>query len=161
MKLRNLLLYLIITLASTAYSAESLKAYCALNGGRLLDQWTCPASGKVRTGSYCVLKNDQEQDLVFNGCTGIDGSYGDLFFKACTLHDFCYHHEPVTSGKSKEECDSKFLKDSLATCNTQGDGRKRCKAMAYSFYLAVKAGGSKSWNCSKIPAQHPTLLEEL
>lgn len=161
MRLRNSLFCLILTLSPFAHSSESLKAYCNLNDGQLIDQWTCPSSNEVRKESFCVLKNEQNQELVFNGCTGIKGSYGDLFFKACTLHDFCYHHEPSTSGKSKQQCDNKFLKDTLATCEELSDGKKRCKAMAYSFYLAVRAAGSKSWNCSKLPAQYPTLIEEL
>lgn len=152
-----------------------LKNYCDQNGGTLSEQWTCPTSQESRTGLFCTLKNDQGKELVTNGCTGAKGEYGDIFFPACVIHDFCYHHEPNTSQKSKEFCDRQLLRDFRKICEnypeeeiqfegvsaSTGITKERCEGTAVLFYLAVKLGGKKSWSCSKEDALYPSTFMEL
>ena len=135
--------------------------YCHQIGGKVLDQWTCPNSKRVRTGPYCEITNTSGQQLHFNGCTGAQGSeYGEIFLKACILHDFCYHYESTSNGKQKEDCDDKLLEDMYRTCEMKKDTNS-CYITARLFYWAVKVGGNRSWSCSNTKADYPKVLEDL
>ncbi len=135
--------------------------YCHQIGGKVLNQWTCPNSKRVRTGPYCEITNTSGQQLHFNGCTGAQGSeYGEIFLKACILHDFCYHHESSSNGQQKEDCDDKLLDDMFRTCEMKKDTNS-CYITARLFYWAVKVGGNRSWSCSNTKADYPKNLEDL
>lgn len=137
---------------------QVLKEYCAAGGGQMVNQLTCPASKKVRKEPFCIVKNEQQQKLFFNGCTGTNGKWGTMFFSACVLHDFCYHSEPGFSGQNKKDCDKQFLSNLRKIC--ESNTSKTCRSMALSFYQAVKLGGS-SWECSKNNFSHPKSFEDL
>jgi hypothetical protein len=44
--------------------------------------------------------------------------YATLFWPAGQMHDYCYHHEPVTYGNSRSDCDDEFLGNMRGICNT-------------------------------------------
>ncbi len=152
--------YLFISLTNYVLASEKdlLQITCEQESGQLMNQWQCPHSGEIRKGQFCVVKNQNGQNLVFNGCTGSFSDMGDFFFPACVQHDFCYHNEPGHSGKSKKQCDEQFLKNMRTLCDTQGFNSKLCHGQAWSFYKAVSHFGDASWNCSKEKAEYPIVV---
>lgn len=139
--------------------ADILRDYCDKVGGIMLSQWTCPNSKQLRHETFCKQINSENKELVFNGCTVAAGRYSEIFFKACLLHDLCYHNEPNVSGKSKTDCDTVFLNNMNKICDTQSSFG--CYSTAKAFHSAVSVGGSNSWNCSKSDAEYPKRLEDL
>lgn len=137
-----LLLFLSFSVAASDLLQEKCSAFDEQKA-EIVRTINCPQSGEVREGRYCSFKK-AEKLVFFNGCTGISGEYADFFFESCFDHDLCYHHEPSFSGKTKEDCDNAFYADMKLKC---GDD-KSCKVRAYTFYLAVKSFGEKSWECS-------------
>src|SRR4051812_6621247 len=103
---------MLINFVSSAHAGNlaQLQEFCAKNNGELLQSWTCPNSGKIRTDSFCKLKTALGEQFT-NGCTGTFGGVGKQFFGACVVHDFCYHNEPAVSGRSKAACDKRFLEN--------------------------------------------------
>jgi hypothetical protein len=111
---------------------------------------------------HVLDQDNQGQDMFFNGCTGADKiPYGKIFFKACVLHDFCYHHEPISNGFSKEYCDHKFLRDMKTICDSKENDSFSCYSFADLFYGAVRSAGIISWGCSNTKANYPKDLMEL
>ena len=153
--MRNILiLSLTLILSNASINANSLKDSCLKDGGQMVNSLTCPTSGKVRTGQFCVV----EEDLFYNGCNFSQISeFGNVFFPACRLHDHCYHHEPASSGLSKKQCDKRFLSNMNKICEGRKD-EKRCKSRASLFYRAVRFFGKKSWKCSNVDANYPVYL---
>lgn len=141
------------TLYSYADDDIALRQSCLRDGGKMVDQVICPTSGKVRKGHFCVVKDK----MFYNGCTSSIGDYGTIFFQACKLHDYCYHHEPATSGLEKEECDRRFYENMLKICQNKFEFFS-CETYAYGFYQAVSNFGSGSWSCSNVEANYPQNL---
>lgn len=154
-----------MTLASVVLAqADLLGPFCWNGGGKIIDSWTCPNSKRVRSGRMCELTNKQGQKLVFNGCSAPSNPYNDFFFKACLLHDLCYHHEPVSNKKAKEQCDSEFLYNMQTLCVSTNmlDEGYWCFFAAQTYYKAVSVGGGLvAWECSKEYADYPQRLDDL
>ena len=120
-----------------------LVSSCIVDGGRIVSSLTCPTSGRERDGYFCKLDDGR----FYNGCTASVAGYGETFFEACKTHDHCYHHEPISTGRSKEECDDQLYIDMLSICEST-DESFTCELMAAAFYQAVDKFGDNSWQCS-------------
>jgi hypothetical protein len=135
--------------------------YCQKHRGRLMQGWTCPHSQKVRDDeTFCELTDPAGNKQIVNGCTGTVARIGSRFFKACILHDMCYHNEPAVSGMGKADCDFKFLSDMKKLCE-RSDSKIDCDVQIETLYNAVVVGGDSSWNCSKAKVAYPTSLDQL
>lgn len=161
--MKNLLVSLTLTLGvtSTAFADPQLIQYCTQTGGEVVQQWTCPATGAVRNGETCKQKNAQGQVMYFNGCSAPEGKYKNLFFKACIIHDLCYHHEPQTNGKSKIDCDNQFLADMKRICKVTNPFSLECGVVAQTFYSAVANAGDSAFTCSKENVNYPSGMDQL
>lgn len=156
-----LIVILFTSLVSTSFADKQLTDYCKLTGGQIISSWTCPVTGYQKTGDTCKQTNSAGQSLYFNGCSAPDSKYKNLFFKACIIHDFCYHHEPQTTGKSKKNCDDQFLENMKKICKTSKPLSLDCGFAAQAFYLAVDQGGDKSFMCSKEKVPYPQNMDQL
>ncbi|MBT4760275.1 MAG: hypothetical protein HOO06_01140 [Bdellovibrionaceae bacterium] len=133
-------------------SDDFLQFSCDKNAGELVSELVCPNSGEKRKGSFCIVENS-----FYNGCTASVTGYGELFFDSCVLHDHCYHHEPASNGKSKNDCDIAFYENLKQVCKTTF-WKKACDKVAKSSYKALKAFGESSWSCSNTQSQYSTEL---
>lgn len=154
-------LSLILSVSSVAFADQQLVDYCLQTGGEVVQQWTCPATGSIRTGEACKQTNSLGQVMYFNGCSAPEGKYKTLFFRACIIHDLCYHHEPTTNNKSKSNCDDQFLANMKKICKTTGILNFECGLVAQTFYTAVVKGGDVAFSCSKENVQYPTDMDRL
>ena len=84
--------------------------------------------------------------------------FQDYFYPSCEQHDYCYRHGAATYGKTKNVCDSEFLKDMQAQCKPHdftsllvlaGDHLLECGAVAVEFYLAVQKYGADRYQSAK------------
>lgn len=151
--------------AQARHHNQYLQDYCEKIGGEFISTFTCPETGKVREEEFCRFENKDRQDLFFNGCNSDNqDGYRIYFFKACLVHDFCYHNEPRVSGKTREQCDKDFKQNMLQICKedkANGDKHFMCKTMAKMYYRAVRLGGDESWRCMKNSARYPTTRKDL
>ena len=108
---------------------------------------SCPSRKGFFWGNYCVVKNKKNQMAYFNGCTGATGKHSSLFFDACIDHDFCYHHEPVSNGVTKKQCDDRLFDDLKSICSENSE-LKNCLKTAKVFYFLVSKFGKSSYSCS-------------
>lgn len=154
-------LSLVLSVSSVAFADQQLVDYCLQTGGEVVQQWTCPATGNIRTGEVCKQSNSLGQVMYFNGCSAPEGKYKTLFFRACIIHDLCYHHEPTTNNKSKLNCDDQFLANMKKICKTTGVLNFECGLVAQTFYAAVVKGGDAAFSCSKENVQYPTDMDQL
>lgn len=138
-----------------------LEKYCKIINGTIFSKWNCPHSPEKKVGWYCKVKNEQKQDLIFNGCSRVTGKYADLFFKACVHHDFCYHSDDKFSGKDKNACDLQLLADANQICRQHNGNKILCYSGAYLFYKAVQLEGSQAWSCSKTKAKYSLILSKI
>lgn len=148
-------------LVSTAFADQQLTEYCTQTGGELVPEWTCPATGNIKMGEACKQKNAEGQVMYFNGCSAPEGKYKTLFFKACIIHDLCYHHEPTTSNKSKLDCDNQFLTNMKKICKATNPFSLECGIVAQTFYAAVDNAGNAAFTCSKENVQYPADMDQL
>lgn len=157
-----LALFVAITAVTAAALADQqLVNYCVKTGGEVVQQWTCPATGSIKSGEACKQTNSQGQVMYFNGCSAPEGKYKTLFFKACIIHDLCYHHEPATNNKSKADCDNQFFTNMKKICKTTGVLNIECGLAAQTFYTAVVKGGDTAFSCSKENVQYPQDMDQL
>lgn len=151
--------------AQARHHNQYLQNYCEKNGGKFISQLTCEESGRVRKEEFCHYQNADQQSLYFNGCNSDNqDGYRIYFFKACLIHDFCYHNEPRVSGKTRKDCDKEFKENMLDICKTDArNGNKHfmCKTMANAYYRAVRLGGEESWRCMKSSFRYPTNMDDL
>ena len=161
--MKNLLvsLTLILSFTSQAYADKQLTDYCVGTGGTVVPEWTCPATGDLKVGEACKQTNSAGQVMYFNGCSAPEGKYKTLFFKACIIHDLCYHHEPQTTGKSKLNCDDQFLVDMKKICKTTNPMSFECGIVAQTFYAAVVNAGESAFMCSKENVPYPPSMDQL
>jgi hypothetical protein len=153
-----ILLFPLSCLGSTLHQIQ-LRSFCASKKGELRNEWRCPQTPeRIRQGQFCFFKDEKDQLLVTNGCTGASktGEYGALFINACIEHDLCYHHEPIESGLDKIDCDQQFYSRLKTVCRKVDS--KRCLAVAKAFYEAVENKGESSWRCSKEPGQYKGII---
>lgn len=85
------------------------------------------------------------------------GSYPRLFYNAGRRHDYCYHHNPVTYGRSKVTCDKGFLGDARSACEnkfgTLNPERLVCKLAGYTAYaglLTTMALSGNAWGKTNV-----------
>jgi hypothetical protein len=143
-------------------STDQLTDYCASRGGKIISKWKCPADGTVRVTPQCRLSSGRGKVFVFDGCSGGGDRYGEIFFKACVLHDLCYHNEPRAHGLRRADCDMKLYQNAMEICETIAEEeRGSCQGAAQSFYAAVRVFGRRPWQCSNDSAPYPTTLSEL
>ncbi len=86
--------------------------------------------------------------------------YADVFYDACTEHDYCYRHGARTYGVERAECDAAFLADMLLLCPEKSDGafakaleflddsvksRRVCLAVAEDYHRAVQRYGGEGF----------------
>ncbi|AZZ38180.1 hypothetical protein CIK05_15685 [Bdellovibrio sp. qaytius] len=161
--MKNLLVSLtfIFGVTSTAFADQQLTDYCLQTGGEIVSQWTCPANGALHSGETCKQTNTSGQVMYFNGCSAPEGKYKTLFFKACIIHDLCYHHEPQTNGKSKTDCDDQFLANMKQTCKVTNPFNLECGIVAQTFYAAVNTAGDSAFACSKENVKYPSSMDRL
>lgn len=144
---------------------KQLEFFCTQQKGKVINEWTCPATKVIRKdGPFCVLSDQQGRIQVTNGCTGTYGLAPE-FFRACVMHDMCYHNHGVMNGGTKEACDEKFIRDMYETCDSYiGDSAVlavTCYAIAHkAFYGAVHFFGRNSWNCAAENVEYPQSLRE-
>lgn len=148
---------LLLTVTANAAPSE-LAYYCKSIGGQIQNAWTCSNSGLPRTGETCVQKNTRGQTLRFNGCSAPNNAFNSIFFKACIVHDLCYHSEPGYSGKSKAHCDQEFKNNMTAIC-AANNYDIMCDLAANTYYKSVVVGGHIAWWCEKGNAQYPRIDE--
>ena len=167
LNMKNILVSLMVTFCVTlsVFADQQLAQYCVQTGGEVVKEWTCPATGTLRIGATCKQKNALGQVMFFNGCSAPGGKYKTFFFKACIIHDLCYHHEPQTNGKSKADCDKQFLTDMKSICNTTNSFNLElsleCGIAAQTFYLAVAKAGDSAFTCSKENVNYPIEMDQL
>ena len=148
------------TVFAADVETQLLMSLCNLQGGQIVQNWTCPNSGKVRSGAFCVVKNQQGQEQVYNGCSHSIGDGGTKFFPACVLHDLCYHNEPQVNHRSKDQCDQMFYENMKSICAKEKDSGS-CRTLAWTFYQAVAGFGSSSWSCAKNAVPYTDSMEQL
>jgi len=153
------ILLAVFIFSSLSNAQTLLEQTCREDGGELVNQIRCSNSKKTRQGQFCQLHDKvNKTKMFFNGCTSSVPGFDDLFFKACYYHDHCYHHEPVTSGMSKRDCDQQLKTQLYDVCESIGTSMKRgytCDYVVNVTYYAVKFGGESSWQCSKTKADYP------
>jgi hypothetical protein len=161
--MKNLLvgLTLIIGVTSSALADQQLVQYCIQTGGEIVQEWTCPATGNIKTGESCKQISADGKSMYFNGCSAPEGKYKTLFFKACIVHDLCYHHEPTTHNKQKADCDNDFLGNMKKICKTTMPFSLECGIVAQSFYAAVDNAGEPAFTCSKENVNYPPGMDQL
>lgn len=156
---------LAMPLAQAKHHNQYLQDYCEKIGGEFIAEFTCPETGKVRKEEFCRFTTVDQQSLYFNGCNSDNqDGYRIYFFKACLVHDSCYHNEPKVSGKSRAECDEDFKNDMLKICKQderKGNKHFMCKSMARMYYSAVRLKGEESWRCMKNSVRYPTSMEQI
>lgn len=138
-----------------AIPSDLLVQKCNEMNGELVNKWTCPASGRRRSGDMCHALDENNVSMYFDGCSGSFDNYGDVFFNACVTHDLCYHHEPASNGLTKIECDNQFYYNMENICKMTRAGDQPCLKAAQAFYSAVAIFGGTSWMCSKEKANYP------
>ncbi|MBT4762172.1 MAG: hypothetical protein HOO06_10780 [Bdellovibrionaceae bacterium] len=154
MKNLQFVLLTVILLFNTSLFARSalLEQACADDGGDIVNKIICPSTEATKNGKFCVSGN-----MFYDGCSASVPGYEDFFFNSCVLHDFCYHHEPSTNGKSKIDCDKEFLANLNFQCSKHKSPFK-CRLTARTFYQAVARFGESSWQCSDVVADYPDKL---
>lgn len=154
-------LSLIMSVSSVSLADQQLVNYCLQTGGEVVQEWTCPVTGSLKVGESCRQNNGHGQVMYFNGCSAPEGRYKTLFFKACVIHDLCYHHEPTTNNKSKVDCDTQFLADMKKICKATNPFSLECGIVAQTFYAAVANAGDAAFNCSKENVPYPVDMDKL
>ena len=79
------------------------------------------------------------------------------FWPAGVNHDYCYHHNPSTYGKSQYDCDMEFYADMKAICSVQEtpEDRDGCRANAVVSTLAVRVAGKPFYEAMDTLTQYP------
>lgn len=144
---------LLFSFTAFADSSGLLKSYCKEFNGKVQKSYTCPKSKLKLNFGFCVFENEQGIEQFFDGCTGPDGGHTDLFYPHCIRHDLCYHHEPVTNGLSRKDCDREFRDNLLDSCHRSKDVRK-CQRWAKVMYGALRVFGNIAFNCAKYEASY-------
>ena len=147
------LLPLFLFLMLSSLNASELEKYCYQYGGEVVSSYTCPKSKLKLPFDFCVYKNKEGITQFFDGCTGPKNEFTKYFYPHCIAHDLCYHHEPVSSGLSQKDCDTKFKKGMLQECEGVKNSKK-CKTWAKTMYSAVRALGKLAFHCADYKADY-------
>ncbi len=128
---------------------EFIEEYCSEFGGEIVTKYKCPKSKLTIPFTFCVIDREDKLPLFFDGCTGPAGGFSSLFYPSCIKHDFCYHKEPSTNGKTQKDCDQEFKKNLLDDCKKTED-QKKCNRWAKTLFMAVRGFGKLAYNCADI-----------
>eukprot|EP00887_Chlorella_sp_A99_P001322 scaffold14.g1322.t1 len=84
--------------------------------------------------------------------------YNSLFWPAGMFHDWCCHHNPITYGKSKADCDAGLYETAMSVCaggvdrwfnQAHNGGPSRdpatCHLVAFLYYLGVATRLPTDW----------------
>lgn len=143
------LLPFILIFSLSTFASTQLENYCDQYKGEVVQSYKCPKSGLTIPFDFCVIKRESKVDLFFDGCTGPTGGHSALFYPYCIAHDFCYHQEPATSGKTQKMCDMELREGLLKACQ-KATNIKKCKNWAKTMYRAVRMFGALAYNCADI-----------
>lgn len=152
----RLILGLLVLSPLSSFGEDLLQKHCNEMGGTVVNSFQCPKSKLTLKWNFCLLQNHKGEELFFDGCTGPSGGHTELFYTACIKHDFCYHHEPLTSGLGRKACDEEFLKNTLDACPAAPEPEK-CRQWARAMYKALRGFGEVAFNCSKSKAEYKDL----
>jgi hypothetical protein len=120
--------------------AESQQQFGLIDGRDKADTRYLGAS---YTGGVCVHRDRQGRIYWNDGPSAPDwlgDKYRRIFWDAGVNHDNCYHHNPATYARGRQQCDDAFLVDMAALCAAH-DPSGTCGAMATHFYEAVRLCG--------------------
>ena len=152
-----LLLPLFLLISFTSFSApqkkELLERYCEQLGGKVVNKFKCPKSKLTIPLYFCVYKTAEKKRMFFDGCTGPSGGHMSLFFPQCIKHDYCYHHEPISNGRTQKECDEEMRDGMLDLCEKAKDPKK-CRRWALNMYVAVRSFGKIAYECANYEADY-------
>ena len=148
--LKKWLSFLIIFTSIQVFSEEPIVSFCKEKKGEVFGGLIpCANNGRVENGLFCIFSREP---LVYaNGCNleQVGFGYHKTFLKACVAHDLCYHNEPQTTGLSRKACDQNFYSYMLSICKTRKKvNLSACESAAWSYYNAVRAGGSRAYKCA-------------
>lgn len=142
------LLFLFVFSAQARVKQDKLLVeYCDALGGKVVNSYKCPKSKLRIPFQFCVYKNQQGEKQFFDGCTGPSGGNAELFYPHCIKHDLCYHHEPMTNGKTQKTCDRELRDGMLSSCS-QSKNPGKCEFWAKTMFKAVRAFGALAYNCA-------------
>ncbi len=147
---------LLLTFFSSLVNASSIKQLCGQMNGTFYEKYTCPKSKLRLRVDTCEVKNDREEVLFFNGCSGPAGGFKDIFTQPCINHDHCYHHEPATTGYTQKDCDIKLRDEMLMACSQlpPDQNHKKCEKWANIMYRALRIVGGIAFQCDNSYAHY-------
>ncbi|TNE99850.1 MAG: hypothetical protein EP326_07370 [Deltaproteobacteria bacterium] len=152
--MKKLILFLFFT--SLPVYGDQLVDFCIAVNGELHRSYRCPKSGLKLPVRTCEYFNSQGDLQFVNGCSGPTGGHREYFFKACVVHDLCYHHEPSTNGLERRDCDQLFLRTALEGCE-QAPNQKVCQNWAKLMYNSLRLIGGPAYHCADEPANYSSL----
>lgn len=132
---------------------DQLTEFCQAVDGEMHRSYRCPKSGLKLPVRTCEYLNNQDDLQFVNGCSGPTGGHTEYFFKACIVHDLCYHHEPSTNGLERKDCDQLFLNTALEGCEG-APNKKSCHFWAKLMYNSLRVIGGPAFHCSDEPANY-------
>lgn len=143
----KLITFILFFSINTFAGDELLKEYCNKLDGKVVSSYQCPKSKLTIPFEFCLFNNSHGVKQFFDGCTGPTGGNSSLFYPSCIKHDLCYHHEPISNGKSQKECDTELLADLITSCE-KSLKKKKCIRWAKLMFRAVRSFGKLAYNCA-------------
>ena len=126
---------------------------------------TFPSGKLITFSTYAILSIDQyltrRQNLDAAGVS----SYNTLFYGAWVWHDWCYHHNPITYGKTQAECDEISFRITNEICRHFGTTASAffdvedCLSVSVEFYLGVSLFGVESFAAANTLVEYGRPLE--
>lgn len=121
--------------------------------------------------AVCELQLKDRTKIFHDGCSGQTPipipprgqTWGKIMHQACVIHDHCYHHNPITYGKSRKTCDREFRANMLKLCELRYGTRKmqrwrrKCRRAAKIMAFAVSIASKKHYNYANYRADYKSL----
>ncbi len=150
------IILLLFAYNSLSYAGDNLLfKYCKKYNGELHEKFTCPKTQLTFSFGFCVFHNNDNIKQFFDGCTGPSGGFEERFYPHCIKHDLCYHHEPISNGKKKSQCDREFHDGLLSSCSDlEGKRFKSCQRWSGTLYNAVRFFGRLAFNCANYEGKY-------
>ncbi|GEM_PF-2474674 len=142
--LKTFQLIFILTFSFTIQA--DFESLCFDLNGTLEKGHKCPNTSVPLLTKVCFFENEYGESHFTDGCTGPSGGHNKLFLKSCVKHDLCYHHEPMSSGKTQKQCDIEFRDNIFKACLEAPD-RSKCEKWARLMYKSLRAFGSLAYRC--------------
>ena len=147
------LILLLLFIPKSFSKDQLLPQYCDALGGEVVNKYKCPKSGLTIPFQFCTYKNNYGDEQFFDGCTGPTGGHSEIFYPHCIKHDLCYHHEPMSNGKTQKTCDRELKEGLIGSCNTTKD-KEKCEFWAKTMYKAVRSFGTLAYNCANYEGKY-------